>query len=429
MAAALARAIVLAAPERLFMVAVLLLLLLLLAAMGENHHVAAYIRVAPSLSQNYGRAVPSTSTRTTTTIATPPSTAAAAAPWRRGGDGWGCARRATVYAPPWEGDAGVAERDDDDDHDDNNNNNNNNEPFDTSSPFEAGHSAALASLISADLSSSTAMLARLAVAFSPPSRTLDIRDIEHVQVLTVDNHHLDIQAVVCESDGCVTLQVPVEFPVPCTVGGADEVEQETEVHCVLDNLHRLDEQAQEAIRKLEWNEIHHEDVAAEARMHQELLRASTGEDSLQLPEWWVHPPSASDMRRECDSLRKLLNDDEFRTAVSAMATRAMDAAAASDIRDFDEDEAASDSSSDYGDYHVTQAVVSALGPRGLVLRAAVSPLEILGRPSHRSARGHVVLEIPIQFSSTAAPPAAAHSAEELQAAVLALVEAAEAYVG
>lgn len=327
-----------------------------------------------------------------------------------------------MYAPPWEGsESDVADRSFDDDEFDSSSSANKDEDD------EHHHRAALKSLISRT-EASEAMLARLAVAFSPASRSLDLRDIEHVQLLEVDNKHLDIQAVVCEDDGCVTLKVPVTFPVPCLVGDAD-VEEEDEEHCVLDNLQRLDLQAQETIRKLEWNELHHEDVAAEHRMHRELLREATGggggDDALHFPTWWVHLSSTDDiMRRECDSLRKLLNDDEFRSAVASMATQAMDAAAVSDDDDNDDDEEEEElSSMSYDDFHVTQAVVAAVCPKGLLLRAAVAPLEILGEHSHDNARGHV-LEIPIQFSTNAA-----NTADELQSAVLALVDAAEEYGG
>jgi hypothetical protein len=323
-------------------------------------------------------------------------------------------RRATVYAPPWESssDAGVADPEDSDPY------------YDSSSDKDDddGHHAALKSRIGRT-EASAAMLARLAVAFSPESRTLDIKDIEHVQVLEVDNRHLDIQAVICEDDGCVTLKVPVPFPVPCGVGDSEEDEEE---HCVLDNLHLLDLQAQETIRRLEWNEVHHEDVAAKHRMHRELLKEATGdEDALHFPEWWVHPSSTSDeLRRACDGIRKLLNDDEFRSAVASMATKAMDAASAAaavSTDDDDDDETTASSSMSYEDFHVEQAVVAAVCSKGVLLRAAVAPLEILGEHNSNSARGHV-LEIPVQFAS-----AAVHSADELQSAVLSLVAAAEEY--
>jgi hypothetical protein len=328
-------------------------------------------------------------------------------------------RRATVYAPPWESSSssesssGVADPDDDSDL------------SYYSSTSDEDHHVALKSLISRT-EASAAMLARLAVAFSPASRTLDIKDIEHVQVLEVDNKHLDIQAVICEDDGCVTLKVPVPFPVPCVVGDRDT--EEDEEHCVLSNLHRLDLQAQETIRILEWNEVHHEDVAAKHRMRKELLREATGgggDDVLHFPTWWVYPSSTTttsdELRRACDGIRKLLNDDEFRSAVASLATQAMDAASAAASTD-DDDEETTASSMSYEDFHVEQAVVAAVGPKGLLLRAAVAPLEILGGHNHNNARGHV-LEIPVQFSS------AARSADELQSAVLSLVAAAEEYGG
>jgi hypothetical protein len=336
----------------------------------------------------------------------------------------GTERRATVYAPPWEGgssesSSGVADPEDDSDL----------YYYSSLDKDDGGHHSALKSVISRT-EASAAMLARLAVAFSPASRSLDIRDIEHVQVLEVDSMHLDIQAVICEDDGCVTLKVPVPFPVPCVVGDSDtEEDEDEEEHCVLSNLQRLDLQAQETIRTLAWNEVHHEDVAAEHRMHRELLRDATGggdDGALHFPTWWVYPSSTTtsdELRRACDGIRKLLNDDEFRSAVASLATQAMDAAsAAASTDDDDDDNEAPSSSMSYEDFHVEQAVVAAVGPKGLLLRAAVAPLEILGGHNYDNARGHV-LEIPVQFSS------AVHSADELQSAVLSLVAAAEEYGG
>lgn len=41
-------------------------------------------------------------------------------------------------------------------------------------------------------------LARLAVAFSPPDRTLTLKDLEQVEVVCVRENSIEIQAIVCE---------------------------------------------------------------------------------------------------------------------------------------------------------------------------------------------------------------------------------------
>ena len=58
-------------------------------------------------------------------------------------------------------------------------------------------------------------LARLAVAFSPPERALALDRIERVDVVCVRDDHIEIEAIVCEDGGCVSLSVPVKFPRDC----------------------------------------------------------------------------------------------------------------------------------------------------------------------------------------------------------------------
>merc|ERR1719223_117762 len=59
--------------------------------------------------------------------------------------------------------------------------------------------------------------ARLAVAFAPSGHAPSISDIEKVEVVLVDEHHLEITASICERDGCATIFVPIPFPKDCEV--------------------------------------------------------------------------------------------------------------------------------------------------------------------------------------------------------------------
>jgi hypothetical protein len=143
---------------------------------------------------------------------------------------------------------------------------------------------------------------------------------------------------------------------------------------------------------------------------------------------------------ECESVRRLLNDPEFGSALRAMASQALLSA----------------EKHDYQDWEVEQAAVVAVGPRGLVLRAAVRrqppllggeqpPLrDHQGLPQHQLSHGTTVVEIPVPFP-TAGPSlssldvhstlasegmmmSTAATAEELQTLVLALVASAESFV-
>jgi hypothetical protein len=198
------------------------------------------------------------------------------------------------------------------------------------------------------------VLARLAVAFSPPHRALRLRDVESVRVLRLDPSRgiMDLQAVVCEDDGCVTLRVPVAFPEPCPVDDyVEHTQEEAEdgggghggvgggIGCVRDNLDRLDAEAVRVLGTLERGEDRREEEAARERTRRALL---LGEDRPaggggaggqqhqppQYPEWWVRPHEAAGGRAqaealaaECDSVRRLLNDPEFGSAVGATRPR------------------------------------------------------------------------------------------------------------
>jgi hypothetical protein len=74
------------------------------------------------------------------------------------------------------------------------------------------HGAAVAESLSYD-QKRVGSLARLAVAFSPPERALSLDAIEKVEVICVGQDHIDIQAIICEDGGCITLAVPIKFPV------------------------------------------------------------------------------------------------------------------------------------------------------------------------------------------------------------------------
>lgn len=238
-------------------------------------------------------------------------------------------------------------------------------------------------------------LARLAVAFSPPGHALNLRDVEHVQVLRVDENHIDIQAVVCEEDGCVTLQVPITFPHPC--GEGDEYEE-----CVMGNIGELEVQAETFLRTIEWKESHYEEEQAGQREWQVLLAT----DDLHFPEWWVHPKTR-EMSDECKSVRSLLNEG-FQAEIRALTDMAMTESDA--VIHTDDDHA------NTSDWKVEQAAVAAVGPAGFLIRAATQRIEYSRETDTRK-----VVEVPISFRDTA------NNVSDLRAAVLGALAAAGDY--
>jgi hypothetical protein len=112
-----------------------------------------------------------------------------------------------------------------------------------------------------------ASLARLAVAFSPAQQCLSLQDIESVEILSVNHDHIDISAVVCESDACVTVFVPVSFPNDC--GSSSSMEE-----CVLDNIVALDTSIIQRQDEVEVDDLCSLDLQT---------------TSANYPSWWVHP--------------------------------------------------------------------------------------------------------------------------------------------
>jgi hypothetical protein len=194
----------------------------------------------------------------------------------------------------------------------------------------------LADFISRD---SMGALARLAVVFSPADRRLELRDIEHARVLSIDENTIQIEAVLCEYDGCVTIAVPVSFPNPCVAERGDLT------GCVLENINALDEEANCELRKINWEKDHHEEIEASKRQ----LKALQNLENIDLPCWWVNP--GPELVEECSFLRNLLNEDEFFDEVAALALHSL-------------------RSSMQGGFEVDQASVAAVGPAGLVIRVS-----------------------------------------------------------
>lgn len=198
---------------------------------------------------------------------------------------------------------------------------------------ESPAAAALAETLSYD-GDRKGSLARLAVAFSPPERSLTLEDIERVEVLCVNEESIEIEAIVCEDGGCVSLAVPVTFPNAC---GAELLEG-----CVFENLDALDEKAEDLIKVMDGG---HEDEGADL---DELCLLNS---KAEYPSWWVPPECDADLVAECDSVRRLLNDGEFQSSVNALAFKTL-------------------SEQPYGEgYILTKVVIAAVGPAGICLKA------------------------------------------------------------
>ena len=227
-----------------------------------------------------------------------------------------------------------------------------------------------------------ASLARLACAFAPPGHGIHLQDLETVNVLSVDETHIEINAVLCEAQGCVTVAVPVTFPHPCTLeGDADNVTQ-----CILDNIDELDHQAEGMLAELEWKETHFEEIQDHLRIHLALV----DNDVMEHPSWWVFPNDSPGMVGECQSVRELLNEADFQTEIKLLATQL--------IQDSEEE------------YLVEQAGIAEVGAAGIILRAYVKQFRLDEEEDETK-----IVEIPFKFGEVAT------TVDDLRASVLGII--------
>lgn len=145
----------------------------------------------------------------------------------------------------------------------------------------------------------TAPLARLAAALGHVQKGASITQ---VRVVSCDASHLDLEAVVCEQEQCVSLHIPVDFVHPCYSQELNDQEYEA---CLMDNLEQLNNQQSLPV-STEQRESYTSRTASTVRTNGKDLN-----DHIQLPDWWVYSESVS-LAKECDKLRELLNRDDFR---------------------------------------------------------------------------------------------------------------------
>jgi hypothetical protein len=193
-----------------------------------------------------------------------------------------------------------------------------------------------------------AELARLATAFSPPDRALALKNIEHVEVMDVDDHHIEIEAVVRQDEGlAVALSVPIDFPHQC-------IDADDFTDCVLHQVEELDHLAEDRLHELEW-EVSHQD-----KIEQRWLELMGGENIANLPSWWVFPSLVPGMAEECESMQQLLNEQSFQEDLKSQATRTL-----------------LENHPHGHDLFVEQVAVVRTGPAGLYLRVRAKLLRLL----------------------------------------------------
>lgn len=217
-------------------------------------------------------------------------------------------------------------------------------------------------------------LARLAVAFCPPGKGLELDQIEKIDVICVSHDHIDIQAIICEDGGCVSLAVPVRFPHDCESSGEEWMQG-----CVIRNLDELDVSAQSTLQQ-KTDQGDASDLAS--------LPVA------EYPAWWISPSRDPAMDAECVSMRSILNEQDFQQDIIALAQGSLGRAASEG-------------------YIVKAARVAAVGPAGLAFKVRAQYTLDADRPMH-------VLDVMYPFGGEPL-----NDVDALRAAVLGAVATAE----
>lgn len=219
----------------------------------------------------------------------------------------------------------------------------------------------------------TCKLARLAVAFSPPEQRLTMKHLDSVQVVCVDEQHIEISALMCEEE-CVSVLVPLTFPHSCNIDGDME-------ECVLENVDEMDAVAEVKISEMSERVSEDSEGGYGVNSDYDNTNIVMAKAPDEFPTWWIQPNDqqldlnindSMDLSKECQSIVRLLNEEDFQEDMISLATKGL----------YDSIGA------DGFDYQVEKSVVAAVGPVGLFLRAKVKK---------ENEDGFRVIEIPIPF--------------------------------
>lgn len=260
-------------------------------------------------------------------------------------------------------------------------------PYTSTSSSSVEEANISAHIIDASLHSNAvrmAQLAKIAVAFSPSQTKLALKDVEYVRVIAVDGEHMELEAVVCEDDGCITVFVPVRFPWSC--GGGDSSSSMEE--CVLSNVNELDAQASTAVVV----ETNNGDAASSSAFFHYVDQHVVDVDDIELnanannayPDWWVHAEE-QELWEECDNLRRILNEEDFTNEVKALVCYAHELLEQT------------------ARFELKKVKVVAVGPAGILFRA---------KAIEDSSGNGILLEVPFSFGGILS------NSEQMRSAVL-----------
>jgi hypothetical protein len=198
---------------------------------------------------------------------------------------------------------------------------------------------------------------------------------------------VDIEAVVCENDGCVSLSVPVPFTQPCIPSGNHPQQLDPNFEdCVIRNIQELDSVQ---LQKAYMAKKDDQDAFVDSI------------DNIEYPSWWIYPGTSIEYAKECSALLGILNEPDFIPDIVTLVTKELRKMLSIDVND------ASTL------LQVQHAMAVAVGPSGMIFRVRALYY------------GQVeVVDVPVSFITNGVVAAPDNDPKALREAVLDCVETA-----
>ena len=184
-----------------------------------------------------------------------------------------------------------------------------------------------------------ATLARLAATNCQDS-SLILENIRDVHVVAVDSEHIEISAIMCDDESCVTVLVPVRFLNPCNM-----VDDSGLTECILENILDLDELALQALKQKDlWKKIDSDEF---------LMKDYLSQSMTSYPSWWISATETQSYStlKAFQDMKSFLNNHNFEEEIKSFARQLM--------------------SNGNSGYQLLRARVTEVGPLGICLRAMV----------------------------------------------------------
>jgi hypothetical protein len=228
-----------------------------------------------------------------------------------------------------------------------------------------------------------APLARIAAEYTkrltPTIGHINVQQIEHVSITNVAPSHVDIEAIVCENDACVSLSVPVPFTQPCLPTTALESQSQLIAPQQRQVLHLGDKSFEDCvirnIQELDTVQLQEQATAPTAIA---TATSITDVSNIEYPSWWIYPGPSMEFAKECQSLLHILNEPEFQREITILVTKEL-------YRMLNMDH---DNSNNTNILQIQSALAVAVGPKGMIFRVMAL-----------YERQLEMVDVPIPFSS------------------------------